>query len=73
MFLPGAGEIDRLARHLRNSTHLKRAAEGLGFLVLPLHGSLAPDHQVRGMLKLADNGWWMGVSWPMPVSVRWNE
>ena len=47
VFLPGAGEIDRLARQLRSSTQLKRAAEGLGFLILPLHGSLPPDHQVQ--------------------------
>ncbi|KAK9867126.1 hypothetical protein WJX84_000721, partial [Apatococcus fuscideae] len=47
VFLPGAGEIDRLARQLRSSTQLKRAAEGLGFLILPLHGSLPPDHQGR--------------------------
>lgn len=46
VFLPGAGEIDRLARQLRGSPQLKRAAEGQGFLILPLHGSLPPDHQV---------------------------
>ncbi|KAK9848234.1 hypothetical protein WJX84_008694, partial [Apatococcus fuscideae] len=47
VFLPGAGEIDRLVRQLRNSPQLKRAAEGMGFLVSPLHGSLPPDQQAR--------------------------
>ena len=51
VFLPGAGEIERLARQLRTSSQLRQAAAGTSFLILPLHGSLPPGQQVLDSLN----------------------
>jgi HrpA-like RNA helicase len=47
IFMPGAPEIGRLVRQLERSGPLTNAAAGDRLRILPLHGALSPNQQVR--------------------------